>query len=142
MFVKSLIKKLNKIKLNKVTILSRNTTILFIMLLTIFILSGGIYVIFTNPFPPSAITIGQKAIFVIPSRLTTMLGVEQTSSETIAVMFFVILGALGVLMIDKSITFIYDFKTAQMWAIIGITLVSISILGLMFLSILKTERIY
>jgi hypothetical protein len=136
-----LIKSLTK-KLSKIIILSKNTIILLIMLLVIFILSGGIYVVFTNPFPPSAITIGQRVIFVIPSSLATMLGVEQTSSETVAVMFFIILGVLGALMIDKSATFIYDSKTAQIWVIVGIILVSISILGLMFLSNLKTARVY
>ncbi|MEM1546804.1 MAG: hypothetical protein QXP91_10120 [Candidatus Methanomethylicia archaeon] len=137
MLIKSLIKALKKM-----VALSRNTIILSTVLLVVFILSGGIYIIFTNPFPPSAITVGQKAVFVIPSSLTTVLGIEQTSSETMAVMFFIVLGVLGILLIDKSVTFVYDSKTAQIWIVVGIILVSISILGLMFLNNVKTAGIY
>ncbi|MEM2710121.1 MAG: hypothetical protein QW534_10845, partial [Candidatus Methanomethylicia archaeon] len=66
----------------------------------------------------------------------------QTSSETMAVMFFIVLGVLGILLIDKSVTFVYDSKTAQIWIVVGIILVSISILGLMFLNNVKTAGIY
>lgn len=132
MLTRSLIKTLKKIVLP-----SQSMIISFIVLLTIFVLSGGIYITFTNPFPPSAITIGQKAVFVIPLTLTRMLGVEQTSSETIVVMFFITLGTLGILMINRSATFMYDSRTARIWLVMGIILVLVSMLGLMFLNGIK-----
>jgi hypothetical protein len=98
----------------------------------IFLFSGGLYTIITQPLP--AVYYGQRFLFLYPE-----LGSQFVSDTVIAVMLYAI-GFVGLLAVYQSTKYAYKPRQAYMMMVIGVSLLLLAYIFLEDAILIKLGR--
>jgi hypothetical protein len=102
------------------------------MAYAIFLFSGGLYTIITQPL--TAVYYGQRFLFLYPE-----LGSQFVSDTVIAVMLYAI-GFVGLLAVYQSTKYAYQPRQAYMMLVIGVTLLLLAYIFLEDAILIKLGR--
>jgi hypothetical protein len=116
-------KRIKEIRVPRIP-LAKPPTILLIFLMvsiSIFILGGGIYDIMLTPI--NILPTPTQPIFYYPGMT------EQTMTESINFVFYLIIGVLGGYITFQSTRFVYRPREARMYLVIGIVMMIFAFIG-------------
>lgn len=104
----------------------------FTVVLSIFLLGGGVYDILRNPVGIVPGGVAGRWIFYYPYSVN-----EQTLNESIFVMLLYAVGFGGFISVYQSTKYAYKPRQAFMWLLIGVVFVALAYFGLEYLIDLK-----
>ncbi len=123
MTLSNIMRKIKETRLPNISSSKQLTTIIIAIMLsaTIFILGGGVYDIMIKPL--SILPTPSQPVFYYSGMS------DQTMTESISFMFFLIIGVLGGYVSFRSTRYAYRPREARMYLIIGVTMLIFAFIG-------------
>ena len=123
MALSNIVKKLEEIRLPRMPSLKPLTAITLFLLVSasIFILGGGVYDLMEQPL--SILPTPSQPVFYYSGMA------DQTMTESLAFMFFLIIGILGGYVSFRSTRYAYRAREARMYLLIGVGMLIFAFLG-------------